>query len=143
MNATRRPPLVLMADDDIDDRDMMRDAFVEAAVPCELDFVEDGEALMSYLLDCRHARRPALPDLLVLDLNMPLLDGRAALQRIRADLMLRHLPVVVCSTSSSEADRTGAYRHGANAFFTKPVTLLEFDRLVRHLAGHWLGLAPA
>ncbi|MCM5678612.1 response regulator [Schlegelella sp. S2-27] len=140
MIIARRRPLVLIADDDADDRDMMREAFTDAFVPCALDFVEDGEVLMAYLDGCRRTERSPMPDLLVLDLNMPLLDGRAALQRIRTDLLLRNLPVVVCSTSSSEADRVGAYRDGANAFFTKPVTLLEFDRLVRHLAERWLGL---
>lgn len=133
-------PLVLIADDDADDRDMMRAAFTDAAIACKLDFVEDGEALMAYLQACGRAARQAMPDLLVLDLNMPLLDGRAALRRMRADLLLRSLPVVVCSTSFSETDRVDAYCNGANAFFTKPVTLEEFDGLVHHLAGRWLGL---
>lgn len=137
MNADHSRPLVLVADDDADDRDLLRCAFVDAGVACRLEFVEDGEALLRDLH--ARARRAALPDLLILDLNMPVLDGRAALRRVQADPVLRSVPVVVCSTSSSESDRDGACRDGASAFFTKPVTLLEFDRLVRHLAERWLG----
>ena len=138
MNVHHPLPLVLVADDDPDDRDLLRCAFADAGIECRLEFVEDGEALMRAL----HARSSSacLPDLLILDLNMPVLDGRTALRRMRADPALRTVPVVVCSTSSSDSDRDGACRDGAHAFFTKPVTLLEFDRLVRHLAGRWLGM---
>ena len=137
MNAHDPLPLGLVADDDADDRDLLRCAFVDAGVACRLEFVEDGEALLRDLH--ARARRAALPDLLILDLNMPVLDGRAALRSVQADPILRRMPVVVCSTSSSDSDREGACRDGASAFFTKPVTLLEFDRLVRHLAERWLG----
>lgn len=139
MNAHDPLPLVLVADDDADDRDLLRCAFIDAGVDCRLEFVEDGEALLRDLR-ARCARGAALPDLLILDLNMPVLDGRAALRSMQADPVLCRVPVVVCSTSSSDSDREGACRDGASAFFTKPVTLLEFDRLVRHLAGQWLGM---
>ena len=125
-----QPIVILMADDDADDRMLTKDALEESRVLNELRFVEDGEALMDYL----HRRgqyadpeSPPKPGLILLDLNMPKKDGREALKEIKSDPNLRRIPVVIMTTSKAEEDIFRSYDFGASSFITKPVT---FDRLV-------------
>ena len=135
-----RPVVILMADDDADDRLLARDAREEANLGSELHFVENGEELLDYL---RHrgkyegsssAPRPAL---LLLDLNMPRKDGREALREIKSDPDLRKIPVVVLTTSRADTDIAKIYELGANSFISKP---FQFDALVnvmKTLALYW------
>lgn len=125
-----QPIVILMADDDADDRMLTRDALQESRVLNELRFVEDGEELMDYL----HRRgkyadsdSSPKPGLILLDLNMPKKDGREALKEIKSDPNLRRIPVVIMTTSKAEEDIFRSYDFGASSFITKPVT---FDRLV-------------
>ena len=125
-----QPIVILMADDDADDRMLTRDALEESRVLNELRFVEDGEELMDYL----HRRgkyadsdSSPKPGLILLDLNMPKKDGREALKEIKSDPNLRRIPVVIMTTSKAEEDIFRSYDFGASSFITKPVT---FDRLV-------------
>lgn len=125
-----QPIVILMADDDADDRMLTRDALDESRVLNELRFVEDGEALMDYLHRRGQYSDPESspkPGLILLDLNMPKKDGREALKEIKADPNLRRIPVVIMTTSKAEEDIFRSYDFGASSFITKPVT---FDRLV-------------
>ena len=131
MTATVAAITVLMADDDPDDRLMMQDAFRACGPGPDLRFVRDGEELLDWL------RSHPLPGLVLLDLNMPRKDGREALREIRADAVLRHLPVVVLSTSSAEEDIARALADGVDAFLTKPVTADGMAALVQGLARYW------
>ncbi|HBR56699.1 MAG TPA: two-component system response regulator [Blastocatellia bacterium] len=119
-----------MADDDPDDRMLTRDAFNESHLLNDFETVEDGEALMDYLLQrgqfSGSNARPR-PGLILLDLNMPRKDGREALKEIKANPDLRSIPVVVMTTSKAEEDILSTYDLGVNSFITKPVT---FDGLV-------------
>lgn len=125
-----QPIVILMADDDADDRMLTRDALQESRVLNELRFVEDGEELMDYLhrkgkyADSDSSPKPGL---ILLDLNMPKKDGREALKEIKSDPNLRRIPVVIMTTSKAEEDVFRSYDFGASSFITKPVT---FDRLV-------------
>ena len=125
-----QPIVILMADDDADDRMLTKDALEESRVLNELRFVEDGEELMDYLhhrgkfADAESAPKPGL---ILLDLNMPKKDGREALKEIKSDPNLRRIPVVIMTTSKAEEDIFRSYDFGASSFITKPVT---FDRLV-------------
>jgi CheY-like chemotaxis protein len=136
----RQPIVVLMADDDPDDRDMAREAFVAGRLANHLSFVVDGEDLMDYLRRQGKYAPPASaprPGLILLDLKMPRKDGFEALQEIRADPDLRAIPVVALTTSQAEEDILRSYNLGVSSFIIKPVT---FDRLVdviRHLARYW------
>lgn len=141
MNSNAASPVILLADDDPDDRLLIGDAFRQAAQPGDLRFVSDGEELMDYLrrrgpyADRAEAPRP---DVILLDLNMPRLDGREALRAIKTDEALRGIPVVILSTTKAHEEIARAYDAGANSFITKPVT---FDRLVEVVAGleqYWL-----
>ena len=141
MNKARQPIVILMADDDADDRILTKDALDESRVLNDLRFVEDGEELMDYLnrrgkyADGNEAPRPGL---ILLDLNMPKKDGREALKEIKADSELRRIPVVVMTTSQAEEDIFRSYDLGASSFITKPV---KFDRLVelmRTMGQYWV-----
>lgn len=138
---TAQPIHILVADDDQDDCLMMREAFKENRVSNPLHFVHDGEALLDYL-----QRRPPyddevrypLPGLILLDLNMPRMDGREALQAIKSDAQLRGIPVVVLTTSSAEEDIVRSYNTGGNSFISKPVTYTGLLDVVKTLGRYWL-----
>ena len=139
--ATGKSIMILMAEDDADDRLLVKDALAESRVLNELRFVGDGEELLEYL---RHEGRysdPASsprPGLILLDLNMPRKDGREALQEIKADPNLRRIPVVVMTTSKAEEDIFRSYDTGASSYITKPVTFDRLVELMKTLGYYWI-----
>lgn len=133
MNRDGRGIVILCAEDDDDDRLLIREAWEEGRLANELRFVNDGEELMEYLQHRGAWSDPASaprPGLILLDLNMPRKDGREALEEIRGDPDLRRIPVVVLTTSKAEEDILRSYDLGVNSFITKPVT---FDSMVETL----------
>lgn len=136
-----QPIVILMADDDADDRMLTKDALEESRVLNELRFVEDGEELMEYLTRkgrYANADDSPRPGLILLDLNMPKKDGREALKEIKADPNLRRIPVVVMTTSKAEEDVFRSYDFGASSFITKPVTFDRLVELMRALGEYWV-----
>jgi len=139
--ADGRPIVILMADDDADDRMLTKDALTESRVLNDLRFVEDGEELLDYLkgrgayTDREKSPRPGL---ILLDLNMPKKDGREALKEIKADPELRRIPVVVMTTSKAEEDVYRSYDLGASSFITKPVTFDRLVELMRTMGQYWV-----
>ena len=135
------PIVILMADDDADDRLLTHRALAQSRVVNDLRFVEDGEELMEYLLhEGRYAgsdKAPS-PGLILLDLNMPRKDGREALQEIKAHPKLQRIPVVVMTTSKAEEDIYRSYDLGANSYITKPVTFERLVDLMRTLGTYWI-----
>lgn len=137
----KRVLTILMADDDEDDRLLTKEAMTESRVLNHLLFVEDGYELMCYLRgDGRYADRDAypLPGLILLDLNMPKKDGREALGEIKADPVLRRIPVVILTTSKAEEDMLSGYDLGAASYITKPVTFAALVELMRTLGRYWV-----
>ena len=135
------PIIILMADDDADDRMLTRDALEESRVLNELRFVEDGEELMEYLTRKGKYANPEdspRPGLILLDLNMPKKDGREALKEIKSDPNLRRIPVVIMTTSQAEEDIFRSYDFGASSFITKPVTFDRLVELMRTLGEYWV-----
>lgn len=134
------PLTILMADDDDDDCLLTHAAFKRAQITNELRFVHNGEELLDYLLrrgafsDPTSSPRPAL---ILLDLNMPRKDGREALRDIKANPVLRRIPVVVLTTSSATEDVNNTYDLGANSFVTKPVTFDGLVETVRLIGRYW------
>ena len=134
---------ILLVEDNPDDVELTRLAFVEAGEPHRLHVVSDGAEALDYLLARgRHADRdPAgLPALVLLDLNLPRLDGHEVLQAIRAEDATRCLPVVVLTTSIEPSDVDRAYAIGANSYLQKPVEFDRFVDVVRHISRYWLGI---
>ena len=138
-----RECILMMADDDPDDREFVREAFEESGFRGEFRYVEDGAALLDYLaLATEVDRRGAnpLPDLVLLDLNMPRVDGYEALKRIKSDERLRRIPIVVLSTTESQADIERTYDEGVNSFITKPSSFPELVEMAARLKTYWLEL---
>ena len=131
---------ILLADDDPDDRMLIRDALEESKSPQQLTCVENGEELLEYL---RHQGSYALPNeqprpyLILLDLNMPRKDGREALREIKADPQLRRIPVIVLTTSQAEEDIARTYDLGASSFITKPRDFESLVSLVQTINSYW------
>ena len=141
MNFDSRTITILMADDDADDRLLTRDALSESRVINDLRFVEDGEQLMDYLRRRGRFEDPASsprPGLILLDLNMPRKDGRAALEEIKSDPDLRRIPIIIMTTSQAEEDIYRSYDLGANSFITKPVTFERLVDLMKALGKYWI-----
>ncbi|GHB03269.1 response regulator [Modicisalibacter luteus] len=138
---TKQPIHILVADDDPDDCLLMKEAFNESRVANTLHFVHDGEELLAYLkrqLPYSDAQQHPTPGLILLDLNMPLMDGREALAEIKADEALRYIPVVIMTTSSDEEDIIRSYDTGVNSFITKPVSFNGLLDVVQALGRYWL-----
>ena len=134
------PISVLVAEDDPDDRLLLKDAWFESHVTNDLHFVENGEELMDYLHQrgayTDTARFPC-PGLILLDLNMPKKDGREALKEIKSDPRLRVIPVVVMTTSKAEEDILRTYDLGVSSFITKPATFLSLVEILKTLGKYW------
>jgi CheY-like chemotaxis protein len=141
MSKAARAITILLADDDEDDRLMTRDALREARLHNDLRTVVDGVELLQYL---RHEGDYAAPDsapspgLLLLDLNMPRMDGREALREIKEDPKLRTLPVIVLTTSKAEEDILRTYELGVNSFISKPVTFMGLVDVMKAFSRYWL-----
>lgn len=120
---------ILMADDDVDDRMMAAEAKAENKVANQLNFVENGEELLGYLRHQGEYNRhnAPKPDIILLDINMPKMNGIEALQEIKSDGKLRSIPVVMLTTNRAEEYIVKSYHFGVNSFVNKPVT---FDQLV-------------
>jgi len=129
---------VLMADDDAEDCLLATEAFGLSGVKASFSCVEDGIELLDELNKGVHAGAGELPDLILLDLNMPRKDGRKALTEIQSDPALRHIPIVVLSTSSEQRDISFSMNAGARAFITKPAAFDDWVEIMRSLAGDWL-----
>jgi CheY-like chemotaxis protein len=135
-----KPITLLVADDDADDRLMIREALEENRLANNLKFVQDGEELMDYLLrrgtysDPESSPRPGL---ILLDLNMPKKDGREALREIKGIDHLKGIPVVVLTTSKAEEDVYRTYNLGVNSFISKPVTFDSLVSITRDLGRYW------
>ncbi|REJ80738.1 MAG: response regulator [Acidobacteria bacterium] len=132
---------ILLADDDPDDRLFAREALEESLIANRLHCVEDGEELLEFLRREGRYSPPAevpRPGLILLDLNMPRVDGRAALAQIKSDPELRRIPVVVMTTSRAEEDVLRSYDLGVNSFISKPVTFGGLVEVMRNLGHYWL-----
>lgn len=132
--------VILLADDDADDRQLAREALAESRLINRLYEVEDGEQLMDYLFRRREYSDPRTsprPGLILLDLSMPKKDGREALAEIKRDPELRQIPVIVMTTSRAEEDICRSYDLGASSFITKPVSFAGLVEVMRGIARYW------
>lgn len=140
MKAIPRSEIILIADDDPDDRLLVKEAMAETGWQGDLRCVENGEELIDYLLHRGKYQQPDTsprPGLILLDLNMPRKDGREALQEIKQDLSLRRIPIVVFTTSKADTDINRLYDLGANSFISKPVAFDSLVQVFRLLHQYW------
>ncbi len=140
MPSARRPIAILIAEDDEEDRMLAREALAESRLANDIYFVQDGEELMDYLYRRGPYADPARapwPGLILLDLNMPKKSGREALEEIKADPELRKIPVVILTTSKTEADIYRSYDLGANSYIVKPVSFPGLVEVMMTLEKYW------
>lgn len=141
MNRLSKPITILMADDDVDDCQMTREAFEESHLANDLRFVNDGVELLDYLYRrgaYSDAAKSPRPGLILLDLNMPRKDGREALKEIKADASFKQIRIVVMTTSKAEQDIVRSYNLGAESYIMKPVTFAGLTDVVKTIGKYWL-----
>ena len=136
----RRNARILVVDDDPDDRNLIFDSFKEKFYDSDLVALNDGQELLEYLKGWGRYRNAghSLPELILLDLNLPVKDGREALAEIKTDQLLKHIPVVVFTTSDAQKDVIQMYELGANSYITKPVVFSRFVEVVHSIGSYWL-----
>jgi CheY-like chemotaxis protein len=135
------PIRIVVADDDADDRLMIKDAFEESKLGNPVDFVEDGVQLMEYLRregDYKHLANQPFPGFILLDLNMPRKDGRTALKEIKESAELHRIPIVILTTSKAEEDIIKTYNLGVNSFICKPVSFDKLVDIVKTVGHYWI-----
>ncbi len=132
-----RPIHVLLVEDNPADADLTRETLEQSKLHLQIDTVSDGAEALAYLTrQGAHAEAP-VPDLMLLDLNLPKLDGRQVLAEMRKDPALRAIPVVMLTSSGAEQDVAASYQLGANCYVTKPVGLAAFQAIVRSVESFW------
>ena len=141
MNASNHPIRIVVADDDADDRMMIKDAFDESKLGNPIDFVEDGVELMEYLNrqgKWTHLTNQPFPGFILLDLNMPRKDGRTVLKEIKESSELHRIPIVILTTSKAEEDIIRTYNLGVNSFICKPVSFDKLVDIVKTVGHYWI-----
>ncbi|MGC8492990.1 MAG: response regulator [Syntrophobacteraceae bacterium] len=129
---------VVMADDDADDCMLAKEAFTESGARALFFCVEDGMELLDYLARLCASGKNGLPALILLDLNMPRKDGRAALVEIKSQPLLKSIPIVILTTSGEQRDIEFTARAGADSFITKPESFDKWIEMMKSLAKTWL-----
>jgi two-component system, chemotaxis family, response regulator Rcp1 len=141
MDPSPRAIEILMVEDNPGDVRLTREALKGAKVWNQVHVVEDGVAALDFLYRRAPYESAARPDLILLDLNLPRMDGREVLAVVKADPSLKLIPIVVLTTSQAEEDVLRAYNLNANCYVTKPVDLHQFNRIVLAIEQFWLTVA--
>jgi two-component system response regulator len=133
---------ILLVEDNPDDAELAMRAFAKSAPKHDLILARDGVEALDYLLGTgpHAAEPPPAPDLVLLDLKLPRVDGLEVLRRLRAEERTRHLPVVVLTSSEQEEDIVNSYKLGANSYVRKPVDFGQFVQAAQQLGAYWLTL---
>ena len=132
------PTEILLVEDSPGDVRLTQEAFRDANLSIHLHVASDGVEAMAFLRrEGVHARAPR-PDIILLDLNLPKMDGREVLAHIKGDENLKTIPIVILTTSEAEVDIVKSYQLRANCYLSKPVQLDEFERLVKSINSFWL-----
>ena len=136
--ADHRPVEILLVEDNPGDIELTVEALREGKVKNNLHVVRDGVEALQFLRQQAHYAEKPRPDLVLLDLNLPKMDGGEVLAEVKRDPALARIPVVILTTSAAEADVLRAYDLHANAYITKPVDLSQFIEVVRSVENFWL-----
>lgn len=134
---------IVLVDDNLADQEIARRVFGSQANVCKLRVLSDGQQALSYLDSNRRndVSEKELPDLILMDINMPRLSGIEVLRSIKADKALQHIPVLMLTTSSLESDIQDSYRSGCSSYILKPMTAPQFSSLLAQLLHYWTRVA--
>ena len=135
-----KPMRVLLAEDDMNDIELTLEAMEEYNLTNRVDVVHDGEETLDYLYRRgSYSNRPdENPIVILLDLKMPKMDGLEVLKKVKSDQKLKHIPVVILTSSKLEADIIKSYDLGANAYVVKPVSFIEFVEVSKKIGAFWV-----
>lgn len=132
-----RPIEILLVEDNPGDIILTKEAFAEAKIKNNIHIARDGEEALLYLNRHKGYEQAVKPDLILLDLNLPKIDGREVLDNIKSDESLCHIPVVVLTSSESEQDILETYELHANSYVVKPINLEQFVRVINAIENFW------
>lgn len=135
-----QPFLILLVEDNDDHAELMMRSLQEHRVINEVLHIKDGMEAMDFLFHRGiHADNQSVPDLILLDLRLPRVDGLTILKAIKEDDTLKKIPVVIMTSSNAEKDVQTAYQYHANSYITKPIEFLDFTRMMEDLGYYWIG----
>lgn len=135
---------ILIAEDDADDRYLLLTAFTEIGFPAQIDFVENGIEVFTYLdniFTSNNMEVKALPGFILLDLNMPKKDGREVLKELKQHPVFKKIPVIVFTTTKNEIEIKRCYELGANSYVVKPITFDALLKVVENIRSYWFQTA--
>lgn len=135
--------LVLLVEDNPAEQNLAKRSLQKGCVRCDLDIVSDGEQALDYMYrrgNYAHLEGSAYPDVILLDLNLPRIDGRDVLETLKTDPLLKSIPIVVLTTSKKEEDIVRSYELGCNSFLNKPVDVDDFISILREFGSYWFRL---
>lgn len=135
-----RPAHILLVEDNEDDVELTRQSLLRSKLDVNLHHVGNGEQCMDYLRRRGDYSAVSTPDLILLDLNMPVMDGREVLAELQTDDRLSAIPVVVLTTSSDPRDIAETYRLRCNSYVTKPVDFKEFQKKITEIYEYWFSV---
>jgi len=133
-----RPAVILLVEDNDNDVELSREGFRMSKLVVDLHHVKDGEECMAFLRKKAAYAAAPTPDIILLDLNMPRMDGREVLTEISRDENLRHLPVVILTTSQEEREILKMYQLRCSSYIVKPVDFDQFLRVIQSFSDYWL-----
>jgi CheY-like chemotaxis protein len=133
--------LILIAEDDVDDRFLLQTAFDEGGDHELLDFVGNGVEVINYLDSIASDGGHSYPEIIMLDLNMPKKDGKEVLKELKQHPVYKKIPVIVYTTTKNEVEVRKCYELGANTYIVKPITFDALRKVVESIKSYWLGTA--
>lgn len=131
---------ILLVEDNEGDIVLTMEALDDARLHNKISVKKDGAAALDFLFDLSENDIDNLPDLILLDINLPKIDGKEVLNQVKSHEILKKIPVVMLTTSSSELDITEAYKSHANCYITKPVDLNKFFDIVKAIENFWISI---
>ena len=131
---------ILLVEDSLGDIELTKEALSDSKMSNNLNVVMDGEQALFYLRKTNGFAKAITPDLILLDLSLPKMDGKEVLENIKADDKLCHIPVVVLTTSQAEEDILKSYELHANCYVTKPVDFNRFLKIVQGIESFWFNI---
>ncbi|MBI1312853.1 response regulator [bacterium] len=127
----------LLVEDDDDHATLIERCLVRSKTPCQVERVRDGVAALEFLRRPADDSEPPVPNVVILDVKLPRMSGLEVLEQIRADASLRHLPVVILTTSDADCDRNRAYELQVNSYLVKPMHYAQFRDLLASVSEYW------